>query len=913
VVHIVAAALLFCAGYESEGVRRANSGCGRKVTAAGAGVASGLGVSVLTSLPVLRPYQRLALDAFEADRVAGRRRTYVVAPPGSGKTVIGVEMVRRLGAPALVLCPTAAIRDQWEAHDPGVPLTALTYQAICQTEDPEGALRTAAEARWEGEQRASGPGAGARSRRRERELRAIVAAIKREAARGGEAAALLSANARARARGLREAGVRTVVLDECHHLVSLWGYLVREALAILGPEVHVIGLTATSPDEMTEEEAALYRELLGDVDFETPTPAVVRDGYLAPYQELALFTTPLKSELDWLAERHLRFQEMLDRLMEVSEDDLSFTLWVSNRMRHRGSGEAEVSFAEVLRRQPELARAGLRYLHGAGLPAPPGAPRGEGFREPPTMEDWIVLISDYALRCLRAQPENQEEADRRLDELAVGLADLGFTLTRTGVRPGRTDIDRVLVHSSAKGILACEALACELDGRAGDLRAVVLCDSERPPKRPEGTPLELGGGGRGLVAVIAADARLALTRPLLVTGETFACAREDAEALTEELRERKVALGALRELDGLTMVEGLTERVALASSLLRDGWTRCVVGTRALLGEGWDAPAVNCLVDVTSVAASISTRQMRGRSLRLDPQNPEKTASNWDIVCVAPNLERGVADYGRFVRRHTHLLAPCEDGSIESGVSHVHPRLNPYAPPRADEFAALNAAALARARDPAGARERWRIGDPYRAVELPALLVRAIGSRELPRVAVDLSGLQPPGPPRWWLLPRRRRTRFSAVLPLERVARAVADALLALGMLEEDSAASLAWQPRAEGWARCLLPAGSPEENARFTAALDDAIAPANGQRYVVSRPVGGDARWPRYGVAWHPVPNELGRNHERADVYHAAFARWLGPSELRYARSSKDGRAALAEASAAPEKYETQSRRLWV
>ncbi len=115
---------------------------------------------------------------------------------------------------------------------------------------------------------------------------------------------------------------------------------------------------------------------------------------------------------------------------------------------------------------------------------------------------------------------------------------------------------------------------------------------------------------------------------------------------------------------------------------------------------------------------------MRGRTLRIDPADPEKVASNWDLVCVAPGLERGVADYQRFVRRHEHLHAPCEDGSIESGVSHVHPELSPYAPPDATHFAELNALSLARARDRAAARARWRIGEPYRAVELPALLVR---------------------------------------------------------------------------------------------------------------------------------------------------------------------------------------------
>lgn len=40
------------------------------------------------------------------------------------------------------------------------------------------------------------------------------------------------------------------------------------------------------------------------------------------------------------------------------------------------------------------------------------------------------------------------------------------------------------------------------------------------------------------------------------------------------------------------------------------------MGTRALLGEGWDTPAVNCLVDLTVATTGVSVRQMRGRSLR---------------------------------------------------------------------------------------------------------------------------------------------------------------------------------------------------------------------------------------------------------------------------------------------------------
>ncbi len=580
----------------------------------------------------LRRYQELALEAFEADRAAGRRHTYVVAPPGSGKTVMGLEMARRIGAPAVVLCPTAAIQGQWRAPQ----LTALTYQALCRTEDPDGALRVLAEQRL---------GPGAPSRRRDDELMRAVAAMKVEVARGGDVRDLLAPGARARLEGLRAGGVKTVILDECHHVVSMWGYVVRAALAELGDDVHVIGLTATAPDDMTADEARLYEELLGPVDFHTPTPAVVREGHLAPFQELALFTTPLDSEVEWLRARHERFQEMLTDLLS-SSGELSFAEWVTGRMRYRGEGDAEIPFGELLRRQPALARAGLRYLASAGLPLPPGAPRGEGFREAPTLDDWVTLISDYAVRCLRAHPG--VEAESRTDALAVALADLGFALTRTGVRPGRTDIDRVLVNSSAKPILACEALAVEHEQRGDALRAVVLCDSERPPRQPAGSALTLGGGGRGLLETIADDLRLAPLRPRLVTGADP------------------------------------REAVAQATEALRTGETQCLIATRALLGEGWDAPFVNVLVDATSVAASISTRQMRGRTLRLDPADPDKIASNWDLVCVAPELERGVADYERFVRRHAHLHAPCEDGSIESGVSHVHPELSAFAPPPAD-------------------------------------------------------------------------------------------------------------------------------------------------------------------------------------------------------------------------------------
>ena len=243
-----------------------------------------------------RHYQEGCFAAFEADRAAGRDKTLLVAPPGSGKTLIGLEIVHRLGVPALVLCPTQTIQGQWSERQalfggPSDDIHLLTYQSLCQADDPDGMLRAAAERHWLHERAAaSGQTAelvaaeteawtGAAAERRSRDVSRLVARFKREAAAGRlpdlPADELLSANARARLAGLVEAGVRVVVLDECHHLVSLWGALLRPLLAELRP-AHVVGLTATNPAELTADEAALYRELLGDVDFYIPTPAVVR-------------------------------------------------------------------------------------------------------------------------------------------------------------------------------------------------------------------------------------------------------------------------------------------------------------------------------------------------------------------------------------------------------------------------------------------------------------------------------------------------------------------------------------------------------------------------------------------------------------------------------------------------------------
>jgi superfamily II DNA or RNA helicase len=950
-----------------------------------------------------RRYQTLALQAFEADRRKGARNTYILAPPGSGKTLLGMEIVRRLGARALVLAPNSAVQAQWvraaaefsapaglAAADPAAPLACLTYQSLCQLDDPATALDGLAERRWTAD-RAQATGStpaqvqqeclewsGSAAARRKREIARITASLKREIARAEHGSLklgeLLASGARERLDILRHSGVRTVVLDECHHLASLWGYVVRAAVAELG-DVHIVGLTATAPDALTSEEADLYASLLGPVDFTIPAPALVRERFLAPYQELAWLTRPLEAETGWLAEHDIRFQELITTLHEDSGDTASLPAWVIRRIGDRtgeGTDSAAESWPGFQRKHPALARAGARFLASGGRELPPGIPRGEGYREPPNLDDWLVLLEDYALHCLAADPS--PAASARYEWIAAALRDLGFSLTRQGIRRGASDVDRLLTNSAAKSVALIDVAGCEYDARGERLRALVLTDTElasTPDESLVGVLRPGAGSAREAVRALAADGRTAVLRPLLVSGRGLRCAQQDADILLAALREyagdHVGGWHAEPEPGGLVLLAATGDAwqarvwVQLATRIFADGVTRVLVGTRALLGEGWDAPCLNCLVDLSAATTSVSVTQMRGRALRLDPAEPDKIASNWDVICAAPELARGTADYERFVRKHLHLFAPSEDGAIEAGPSHVHPALGPFTPPPDSSFAEINREMIRRAAEHDLARQRWGIGQPYIGTEQETLVVLPrhpgmvrppgdtpphypLSQRGPVRLAgfaaavtllavavsqdpVVLAGLAAVPAAAGWASGRLTRVQRALpdALPLDLVAHAICDAYRDLGELSAEAADSLAIEPRASGYLRCFLRTATTAESERFVSAMDDTISPDGFPRYLISRLVPGPghagltrlarvlARRPPFGRRWVAVPEDLGRSKHRAEVFAKAWRRWLGPAELQFTQRSPAGRDAVATASAQAADYETSSRRIWV
>lgn len=902
-----------------------------------------------------RRYQQQALDAFDADVARGDNRSYLVLPPGAGKTMIGLEAARRVGRRTLVLVPNTAVQAQWAAAwdtrfsppDPSAPgcgtdraLTAamnvLTYQSLAVIDgETDATVR-----------------------------RAILRTRDRQALLG-----LLHPNGRALIERAASLGPWTLVLDECHHLLATWGALVGALLSVLGPRTALIGLTATPATALTEWQRALHDELFGTADFVVPTPALVKEGDLAPYQELVYLTGPTPEEQAWMATERARFADLMLALVDQQVGSLSLAAWLRTRIVDRSTRDGnQIAWSTFERAEPALAASGLRFAFDGLIPLPDGARLREQHRVTPDAHDWVTVLTDFAVGHLQDSGDPRDA--QALTAIKRVLPGLGYRLTSRGVRVATSPVDRVCALSESKVAATTHILDAEDTALGARLRALVLCDFESMtgtlPTSLKGAPVnDLSGSAQLVTAMLAAsDTRRGTPlRPLLVTGQTFACpaAIEDDLIAFCAARGALVRTEALQAHPGLRIVRGIGNFgpriwVTLATEYFMTGRARVLVGTRALLGEGWDCAAVNVTVDLTSATTPGAITQMRGRALRRDPADADKVADNWSVCCISPDHPRGDADYLRLVRKHDAYFAASPQGQIESGVTHCDPRLSPYGPPPDD--AGVTARALQRVAERGRARAWWRIGEPYQGTDVATIRIRSQRSPGIAAPGIPASALVPSLPGRRSPLraaraaaagvslagaaggaafagtslgPLAGATTAGAVIAtsagvlvvaagaesrrlahapnaLEQLAAAVADALRAAGGADRGSDA-LRITVDPDGWIRCELGGVPTEQSQRFTAALDELLAPLTEPRYLIGRkiltpPTGRVARGlfaaravigvPLPGaVAWHGVPQWFARRKDRLECLLQSWRQHIGPP--RHLRAdSPEGQAIL-------------------
>jgi superfamily II DNA or RNA helicase len=922
----------------------------------------------------LRPSQVDAIQIARQQLAAGNKRLHIVAPPGSGKTVMGLYLwAMCIRCPAVVFSPNSAIQMQWAARtdlfevDGGLPLenytstnpgrlnlfNSLTYQSVTLPRRGGDDLEELARELWIEtliiKEQATTPAeaeawiedlAGRNPDYYGDRFSGYLKKIRDNMAMDGNAIETLHQSAIDTLERLREKEVGLVILDECHHLLGHWGRVLADAQDLLEGPI-IIGLTATPPDRKGKALADVqrYDNFFGPIDYQVPLPAVVKDGFLAPYQDLVYFVRPTAEELSYIANSDEALTALVEELCEPAlqpEDEdaappvIPLPDWIENVLAELRLGTTTVSsWSEFERRDPVFAVQGPLFLKAIGrtlmppLPDPLLPPGWTVPGIPDDIETLAPVLDRYIRHGLRRseQPEDHARAERAIRI----LRSLGVQVTETGTQACASPISRVMAYSRSKAEALIPILTEEQRVLGDDIRAVVITDYEKTSAIIDEIRHLLDEESGGAIAAfkqLLADEETDRLDPVLVTGSTVLVDDDLVERFLEASREWLKEHGGDVELkteahDGFVLVQGKGANwaprlyVRMITELFQRGVTRCLVGTRGLLGEGWDASRINVLIDLTAATTTMTVNQLRGRSIRLDSHDPEKLADNWDVICLAPEFRKGLDDYGRFSKKHDATYGVCEDGAIEKGPGHVHAAFTRLKPEKVEGAAtAINEEMISRVSRRSHARDQWGIGEPYDG--------KPVQTTECGNICEAGTGGWPPF--------SKNRIPWSNQSLAMAIGEAVLMALDELDLIGDTGVRSaktrkpwrkkkspLKVRERAGGYVRVFLENTDKESAEVFNTALCEVLGPIDDPRYVIPRHIdiahhnllskllpGAMGRFfIRYNrklAMLHAVPSELARNRKSVAVFQKYWNAYVSPGNAVFALRD-EGKELLEEA----------------
>jgi superfamily II DNA or RNA helicase len=869
-----------------------------------------------------RTYQSRLLD--KLDSYLENNRLHVVAAPGSGKTVFGLEVVRRINQRTLVLAPTITIRNQWVERlvehflPPDSPkpnwistdirhpqlFTVATYQALhalCSGEAEHVEEQTPEEQNGLGAEPTTGNG---------NEKPKVPVHLPDSLT-----------------------GFKTLVVDEAHHLRAEWWRTLTFVSEQLRPTI--VALTATPPYDVSPYEWQRYEELCGAVDAEVAVPELVLQGDLCPHQDYVYFSTPAEPEQKTLTEFRTSVDAFIARLRQNNKFTSAIAVhpWITNPDLHM----------EEILNDPEYLSSMVIFLNAAGDNVPSEVLDALGIglkRIPPLDLEWLEVLLTH---CLYSDVENFSAIESTTKTIRHELLAIGAIERRRVVLQNSSDHAKLLTTSVTKLHSIEEIVRLEAGAQGEKLRCVVLTDFIRKTELPKTTEELSTFEDIGVVPIFETLRRADI--PVMHLG--VLCGSLVIVPASCEVMIRKTASSLGIRLDDLTLrplihdpnylsIEITGEyrqgSVRLLTAVFEQGGITVLVGTKSLLGEGWDAPTINTLILASFVGSYVLSNQMRGRSIRVDPACPTKTANIWHLVCAEPGLFGPGNDYELLVRRCSAFVGVNAASSIiENGTERLGLGKPPFT--RA-QIGDLNDRTCRRALDRDGLRRSWdealaagpmkqmTYGLKAKEEALPrgfiisstlaSLLVQAgsvaifmlIGYlRLLPKLrsaseylaygifvaAVIVLNCLP-----WTVLALWRFIRHGTPeRSIKQIGSAVLESLSFAGVIDESAANFRIYANRNEdGTVYCWIAGGSGREQAIYLRALREVLSPVDNPRYLLAR----KKLWRFFGEDYFVVPDLLARKKAFAEFFAKRWGRRVGPVQLVYTRTP-EGRKILLRA----------------
>lgn len=596
-----------------------------------------------------RDYQQRVLD--NADKYLKDGKINIVAAPGSGKTVLGLELIRRLGSPCIVLSPTTAIRQQWgerfkdlfldnnedftfffssDLHNIKL-LNSVTYQALYTAIDK--------------------------------------ISVNDDGDIDYSDMDIFST--------MREFGIKTVCLDEAHHLKNEWQKALEKFISALDKDVKIISLTATPPYDSEGSEWSRYMNICGEIDEEIFVPELVSQNTLSPHQDYVYFNYPTESEIE-------SFRAHKERASIAVEELGSLDLFSQVCKSLNAEQDYEVLFSDP---EKYIALATLLRYYGfeidKKLIRALTAKRGLPFFKMQYAETAIqfLLNGDLITEEQKAEIVSVLKNHSVYEKKKVAL-DLNERLKKTLISSvGKLD--------SIKNIAKNEVAVM------GDrLRMLVLTDYIKKENLSKIVSSE-NFNSVNIVSIFETLRREGLgvnigvlSGSLIILPKTI-----DLSAIKHKKENIPDTDYCIVEFSG-----AIHHSVDYVGKLFEEGKIQILVGTKSLLGEGWDSPCINSLILASFVGSFVLSNQMRGRAIRIYKNDPEKSANIWHLVTFEPEYlfkdkttERISAyikedykelhsyDYDILKRRFDSFMGPnYTTGTIESGIERITLIQPPY-------------------------------------------------------------------------------------------------------------------------------------------------------------------------------------------------------------------------------------------
>ena len=618
-----------------------------------------------------RDYQERVLNQMQHMMKDGK--LHVAAAPGAGKTVLGLEVIRRLNKRALIFVPAISLRDQWKER------------FLDSFIDPEN---TALKEKWDKDFSTDLKNPGIITCATYQALYHLYSEYTES---GDDGFKKLT-------EFYRNEGIETICLDEAHHLKREWSKALTDFVTEMNPKL--ISLTATPPMDTSNIEWKRYIQLCGDIDIEISIPEMVSKKCLCPHQDYVYICTPDQKEqmqVDAEIERNrTAVQEILaDPQLYGELKNLSFL-------------KEPTENAEILIKYPDYLRHVIDYMsyikdkHIVVF-------EGDRFAAEKAFDLWdkrikemvgpLTDVNEWFLPLMQDILEN--DPDRYSNELKGKLiekltAEHMMKNKKVSGQYFRDKMDKILVGTVSK-LEALEKIVKEESVSMGNrLRCLVLMDHIRKEDiskvETDQSLTDLGvstvferlrreehlGNLEKYLEIETEDnpsaKRVYRLRLGVLTGSVVILPNAVMDTLVSEAG----YTGNVKKLGitGYSILESSGDMgsriVSLVTGYFSEGRIEILIGTAALLGEGWDAPSVNTLIIGSTSAMYVKTNQMRGRALRILADDENKVSNIWHLMTYSDQL-KDISEVKSMCQRFDTIVGLSMDGRrVENGIERLN-------------------------------------------------------------------------------------------------------------------------------------------------------------------------------------------------------------------------------------------------